>query len=155
MFRNGDIVVVYNPKSKGENIGTHPFIVIDNKEGKLGNDSYDFIGVCMSSMTTEHKIEKANKYFSNFILPKEDLKVKGDKHIKTNVLPSFAYLNEVFFISTDELRVKRIGKVTTQAYDAISKRMEQMQKRHIEIKKCDDNAKKNNRRKDDYDDLDR
>ena len=62
MFRNGDILVIYEPKHHGAVIGTHPFIVTNSEEGKIGDAHYDFAAVIMTSMTTLKREAKAKKY---------------------------------------------------------------------------------------------
>lgn len=141
MFRNGDILVIYNPKNNGAVIGTHPFIVVNSEEGNVNGMAYDFAAVVMSSMTTKEREEKAAKYISNFVIQPEDKKVKETKHVTINQKPAFAYLNQPFFFSVEETRVKRIGKMTDEAFEQLIERMELLKKRHIPMHYVYDNLR--------------
>lgn len=146
MFRNGDILVIYEPKHHGAVIGTHPFIVTNSEGGQIRKDShgeafYDFAAVIMTSMTTPEREAKAQKYFSNFIVRPEDKKVKQVKHVTLSQKPAYAVLNQTFFFSVEETRIKRIGRLTDEAHESLMERMDQMAEKHIPMQFVYDNIK--------------
>lgn len=141
MFRNGDILVIYEPKYHGAVIGTHPFIVTNSEEGKIGDAYYDFAAVIMTSMTTQEREAKAEKYFSNFVIQPEDKKVKPVKHVTISQKPAYAILNQSFFFSVEETRVKKIGRMTDESFEKLVARMEKMVEKKIPMQFVYDNLK--------------
>lgn len=66
MCKVGDIIVVRNYKSQGENIKRHSFVVLSTEDGQIQGLDYDMVCNVMSSFHSEEHRKKKLGYPGNF-----------------------------------------------------------------------------------------
>ena len=114
MCEIGDIILINSYESQGQCIGTHSFIVIDNKEGKIQGLDYNIICNVMSSFKNESHRAKKLSYPGNFRITSSDLNVingnKKDGYIKSE---------QFYFFNTDKIDFTIIGSLKPDVFNRL------------------------------------
>ena len=140
MCKIGDLILIDNPSVNGNDIGRHPFLVLDDEGGIVrGTYDFDFIGLLLSSNETELKRQKMLKYETNFPITKDD-KVISDLNY-TN-LNSFIEVSPLYYFSKSEISFKRVGRIEEDIFNLIMEYIEELSKKGTEFKVVLDKAKK-------------
>lgn len=110
MIQLGDILLIEKYKDEeGTIVNSHPFIVVDNKNGIIEGYSYDIAGNFISSIKNmDHKLEIL-RYRSNMLIDIEDGVLK-ESFIKAGIL---------YYFDTSKIKYKHIGNIGTHAYNQL------------------------------------
>lgn len=134
MCEVGDIILVYNAKNKGKPIGPHQFIVLDDEPGKVKGLDYDLISSIMSSIDSNSKIEKLNKYPGNFSITLDDRRVEKD-----NLLPAFVKLDQLYYLKLDKISYKVLGHINPDIMELLFEYTLDLQDKGVEFIEIIDN----------------
>lgn len=138
MCKVGDILLIYNAKNQGKPVGPHQFIVLDDEAGTVRSMDYDIITTIMSSMLTDKKKEKYDKYEANLSILEDDRNVSND-----NRNPAFTKLDQFFFFNLKFVKYKVIGTVNPDVMELINDYINELQEQGIQFYQITENLKKN------------
>lgn len=142
MCKIGDILLIYNAKN-GRYIGVHPFIVLDDKAGKIsGIYSYDFIGLLMSSANTEEKKERLKSFEGNFPVASDD-KIITDIN-KSNSMDSYVKVDQFFYFDKSKIKYIKIGSLVPDMFNLIVEFIQELAETGMAFQQILDKAKKIN-----------
>ena len=148
MCKIGDILLIYNSKVNKHFIGPHPFIVLDDQNGKVsGVYAYDFIGLLLTSADTDERKAKLKKIEGNFPIAEDDKVMNEDKSHDNRY--SFVEADYFFYFDKSRTKYMHIGHIDPDIYNLITEFILELSQRGIQIKAVLDKATKI---KDDLDD---
>ena len=140
MCNVGDILLIYNAKN-GRYVGKHPFIVLDDRAGKVsGVYSYDFIGLLMSSANTEEKRARLKSFDGNFPISPDD-KVMNDAHNYNNV-DSYVKADQFFYFDKSKIKYINIGSLSPDIFNLIIEFIQELATAGIVFQQILDKANK-------------
>lgn len=139
MCQIGDIILIYNAKNKRP-VGAHPFIVLDDNNGTvMGLYNYDFIGLLLTSASTEERKEHLKQYAGNFPIAKEDKIVNPNKNDNRD---GYVKADQLFYFDKRKIRYIHLGRIDSDIFDLIIEFMEELKDNGIKVKQILDNASK-------------
>lgn len=121
MCKAGDIIVVYKPLCQNKNIGTHPFVVLNEDGGKIKGIEFDFVGLLMSSIDTEEKHKKLMKYKANFPITTEEQDIAKGKPTKSCIKA-----DQLYFFNEDKIKYKVLGKLDKDIFELLNEFIEEL-----------------------------
>ena len=103
MCKIGDIIAVPQFIGDGNNfVGTHYFIVVNDKDGNIEGLDFNIVGAVMSSFKSEEKKKKKLKYEENMEIVEKDGKINNkdlkDGYVKADQLHYFNKENTTYFV---------------------------------------------------------
>lgn len=139
MCKIGDILLIYNAKNKRQSVGMHPFIVLDDRNGKVsGVYGYDFIGLLLTSADTEEKKEKLKQIDGNFPISKDDKIMDYGKD--TDNRHSYVEADQFFYFDKGRIKYIHIGTIQPDIYNLIVEFIQELSNDGVRIKKILDKA---------------
>lgn len=141
MCKIGDILLIYNAKNNHKPVGMHPFLVLDDTDGKVsGVYDYDFIGLLLTSADTVEKKEQVRKYDGNFPVSPED-KIMDDPKYSDNRY-SYVEADNFFYFDKTQIKYKHIGTIEPDIHNLILEFIYELSQNGITIKQIVDKATK-------------
>lgn len=143
MCKIGDLVIVYSPKVNSRNIGTHPFVVLDDSNGTIrGMYEYDFISLLLTSYEDgdEERKKQLGRREGNLHIAKEDKLFIDTKYRRTN-RNSYIEANNFFYFSKEKVSYKKIGRLDEDVYNYIVDFIVELNGNGIAINQILDGAK--------------
>lgn len=139
MCQVGDIILIYNARNKRP-VGAHPFIVLDDTNGTvMGLYNYDFIGLLLTSASTEERKEHLKQYAGNFPVAKEDKYINSGKR---DNLDSYVEADQLFYFDKNKIKYTHLGRLDDDIFNIIIEFMEELADSGIEMKQILDKATK-------------
>ena len=139
MCKIGDILLIYNAKSKKKPVGMHPFVVLDDRDGIVsGIYAYDFIGLLMTSADTDDKKERLGNVEGNFPIAETD-KIMNAGREKDNRY-SFVESNNFFYFDKKKIKYVHIGRLDVEVYNLIVEFIEEISHDGVVINRILDRA---------------
>lgn len=139
MCKIGDILLIYNAKNKRQPVGMHPFIVLDDRNGKVsGVYGYDFIGLLLTSADTEEKKEKLKQIDGNFPVSKDDKIMDSGKD--TDNRYSYVEADQFFYFDKERIKYIHIGTIQPDIHNLIIEFIQELSNDGVRIKKILDKA---------------
>ncbi len=137
MCQIGDIILIYNARNRRP-VGAHPFIVLDDNNGTvMGLYNYDFIGLLLTSASTEERKEHLKQYAGNFPIAKED---KNMDPGKDNNLDSYVEADQLFYFDKTKINYTHLGRIDSDVFNLIVEFMEELGNSGIPMKQILDKA---------------
>ena len=115
MCQIGDIILVYNPKRFRKPIGMHSFVVLDDTQGKIQGFDFDFIGLLMSSMSTEDRRKKLMQYDANFPITPEEQDIENGGNGKSACIKA----EQFYYFNKESIKYKVIGKLDEDIFNLL------------------------------------
>lgn len=128
MCKIGDILLIYDAKVNGKRVGPHQFIVLNDEFGEIQGMSYDVLATILSSMTTEKKQAKYERFPGNLSIMPDDRNVIND-----NNAPAFTKLDQFFYFSLKTMKYKVIGTINDDIMDLIYDYISELQAKGIKF----------------------
>ena len=126
MCKVGDILLILNVKNKGKLVGRHPFLVLDDTEGKVsGVYDYDFIGLLLTSADTEEKKKRLGNIVGNFPIAKED-KILDKESMNDTNRNSYVEADQFFYFDKNQIKYIHIGRIEPDIYNLITEFIEEI-----------------------------
>lgn len=134
MCKKGDIIIVRNYQHKDLTLSGHPFVVIEDKAGKVCGFDFSIIALVMSSVKDEEQREKKMKFPGNFQVSSDDKSVEGfenkNAYIKTE---------QFYFFDSSKTDYFKIGYIDIETWHALVKFITSLPAKGIEIERILDN----------------
>lgn len=134
MCQVGDIILVYNAKYHGREVGPHQFLIVDDTPGKVSGMDYDVISNILSSMTTGSKQERYHKFPGNISIKPDDREI-----IRENNKDAFLSADELFYFNLDNLDYKPIGYLHDDVMELINDFVRELQEKDVAFEQITDN----------------
>lgn len=143
MCKVGDILLILNAKNKGKLVDRHPFLVLDDTEGKVsGVYDYDFIGLLLTSADTEEKKKRLGNIVGNFPIAKED-KILDKESMNDTNRNSYVEADQFFYFDKNQIKYIHIGRIEPDIYNLITEFIEEISSDgELRIKRIVDKATK-------------
>lgn len=107
MCKIGDIIAVNKFIGDGNNlVGTHYFIVINDKSGKIEGLNFDIVSTVMSSFKSEKHKKKKLKYKENMEISEKEGKI-NNKDLKDG----YAKLDQLYYFEKKKTNYFVVGQV--------------------------------------------
>ena len=141
MCKIGDILLIYNAKNKRQPVGMHPFIVLDDRNGKVsGVYGYDFIGLLLTSADTEEKKERLKQIEGNFPISQDD-KIMDEGKENDNRY-SYVEADQFFYFDKERIKYVHLGTIQPDIYNLITEFIQELNNDGVRIKRILDKATK-------------
>lgn len=114
MCKRGDIILVYEYKSQGNQIGKHSFVVIDDENGTIEGLPYDIICNVFSSFKDEKQKQRKLLYPGNFPLDIDDAYVKNGNN-KTGYIKA----EQFYYFKKSNLKYRVIGMLDKSVFNEL------------------------------------
>lgn len=114
MCKQGDIILVYEYKSQGNEIDKHSFVVIDDENGTIEGLSYDMICNVFSSFKGEKQKQKKLSYPGNFPIDTDDTYVKNGNDRK-----GYIKADQFYYFKKSNLKYRIIGMLDEDVFNEL------------------------------------
>ena len=114
MCKVGDIIVIRNYKSQGNELRRHSFVVLSTEKGRIQGLEFDLVCNVMSSFHSEEHRKKKLKYPGNFEYFADQEKIPSghgkDEYIK---------VEQFYYFERDKIDFYILGKVSPELFNEL------------------------------------
>ncbi len=110
MIQLGDIILIDNYLDvNGDNVSTHPMVVVNTIGGKICGLDFDLIGCFMSSFKSPNHRNRISKFKSNILVNVFD-GVNKESYIKADV---------IYYFDSTKISFINVGKISEEVYEEL------------------------------------
>ena len=133
--KRGDIIVIKSYRARGDRIGKHSFVVVDDEGGTVRGIPFDFAALVMSSFKDAEQRTKKLSYPGNVEIGPKDTKMGANANKKSG----FVKTDQFYYFDKSKTDFRVIGTFAPDAFEYLLYCIEDLAKQGITIEQIIDN----------------